>query len=1211
MQHGRLKTAMIYVFGEYALDLARRELCHGDRLVAIEPKMFEVLRYLLEHRDRVVSKDELFTQCWPDTFVTEAALTRCLTKLRKVVHGGLGDTPAIKTMHRQGYRFVIPVETLTPDPHREAVTPPVPVPQLQTPNLPDLPAVASFVTGAPARVQDTSEVLAAPAVNVAALAERRQLTVLCCDLVEAAALAVELELEDFHDVVRIFHDCCQAVIAHFDGHLAHQFEHGVVVYFGYPQAYDDAVQRAIRAGLQLVETWRQSPVPGTLSIERSLAVRVGVHTGPVVVETGRPGASQQPLVGGATVTRAGRLRDLAAPHTVVISAATAQLAEGYFTWQALGSHTLTGQAQPLAVYQVLAEKVRQSRLDVAALRGLTPFVGREPELALLRDRWLQTREGLGQVVIINGEGGIGKSRLVHMLTEQLTTESHIRMECQCAPYYQHTALHPIIDLVQRLVYVDHDASPADHVKQLERFWQQYRLDLQDSLPLITALLNLSLPPERYPPLQLSPEQQRQRTLETLVTLLVALTEAQPVLLVMEDVHWMDPSSLEFLTLLIDQTSTVPLLMVLTCRPTFTPPWGLRSPIIPIALTRLARQHVAEMVTRVPGGQALSPEVIEHIVAKTDGVPLFIEEVTRLVVEAGGRLTPREQGKAGGALTAVSVPATLHDSLMARLDQVGEAKRTAQLGAVIGREFTAVLLRAVSPLDEVALEHDLDRLWAAELLYRRGTGAQATYIFKHALIQEAAYTSLLKKTRQQYHQRLVEVLEAHFPEIVDSQPALLARHALHSEAWGQALRYFWQAGTRAMKQSAYQEAVFCFEQALGTLQHLPQHRDTIEQAIDLRFNLRSALLPIWKHERVLAIMREAQALAEALGDAPRLGHATANLTHALWLAADLDQALTAGQRAVALTTPIKNTTLQLMAHFSLAEVYFSMGQFGEASEVFRRNVDILIGDSVHENSGPMLSAVVNRRWLAQSLAEMGLFIEGMLRGEDAIRIAEIIDQPYSLANAYTGAGYLYLCKGNLPKAIACYTRAVDVCERWHILQILHGPATGLSLALCLSGRVADALTLLERAVGQPPPLSLLVSRMPEIPRLSEVYLCAGRVEEALHYTEQILAFARAHHERGREAYALRLLGEIMARRDPHTLAHAASHYQQALALATELGMRPLQAHCHHGLGTLYRQMDRAGQARAALSMAIDLYRDMEMTFWLPEAEVALAGVKHRY
>jgi tetratricopeptide (TPR) repeat protein len=711
------------------------------------------------------------------------------------------------------------------------------------------------------------------------------------------------------------------------------------------------------------------------------------------------------------------------------------------------------------------------------------------------------------------------------------------------------------------------------------------------------------------PLTLSPEQQRHKTLAALLDLILAQAAQQPVLFILEDLHWADPSTLECLTLLIEQSPTASLLTLLTCRPEFQTPWGVKSHLTPLMLQRLTRAQIETMVARVTGGKTVPAEVMQHLVEKSDGVPLYVEEMTKAILEAGVLQDIDGHYTLTGPLTALAIPTTLQDALMARLDRLDTAKGVAQLGATLGRQFAYEVLHAVAQVDEMALQRALRRLVDAELLYQRGVPPHATYVFKHALIQDIAYQSLLKSARQQYHRRIAQVLEARFPEIVETQPELLAHHTWHGEIWDKALIYFRQSGAKAMKQSAYQEAVAYFEQALSALQHLPENRDTRELAIDLRFDLRFALLPIREHDRILAIMREAEAIAEALGDAPRLGRATASLAHALWLTANLDQALTTGQRAVALITPLKDATLQRFADFSLAEVHFSLGQYGPAIEAFRRNVDV-IGNRIHENSGIAHSAVADLRWLAQSLAEVGMFTEGMRRGEEAVRIAEAIDQPYSLSTAYAGAGYLSLCQGDVPKAIACYTRGVDICERWHILQMLHGPAIGLSMAMALSGQTAEALDLLERAIGHPPPISLLVihSRSPELPRLGEVYLRAGRVEEALDYTEQILAFARAHHEQGREAWSLRLLGEIVARRDSHALDHATSYYQQALALATELGMRPLQAHCYHGLGTLYSQMDRAEQARAALSTAINLYREMEMSFWLPGAEAALADLE---
>ena len=539
------------------------------------------------------------------------------------------------------------------------------------------------------------------------------------------------------------------------------------------------------------------------------------------------------------------------------------------------------------------------------------------------------------------------------------------------------------------------------------------------------------------PLVLSPEQLRLKTLEALLALILAQAAQQPVLFILEDLHWADPSTLEWLTLFIEQVSHGVDAHPADVSSGISGALGIKSHLTPLTLQRLTRAQIETMVARVTGGKTVPVEVVQHLVEKSDGVPLYVEEMTKAILEAGVLQDTNGHYTLTGPLTALAIPTTLQDRLMARLDRLEASKGIAQLGATIGRQFSYEVLHAVAQVDETTLQRALRRLVDAELVYQRGVPPHATYTFKHALIQDIAYQSLLKSARQQYHRRMAQVLEARFPEIVEAQPALLAHHAWHGEVWDEALMYFRQAGARAMNQSAYQEAVVCFEQALGALQRLPQCRDTREQAIDLRLDLRSALLPIWEHDRILAILREAETLAVTLDDPQRLGRATAHLTHALWLTADLNQALTTGQRAVALTTPLKDATLQRSAYFSLAEVHFSMGQYGPAIEAFRRNMDTFIGDRIHENSGrSSFRPLLNLRWLAQSLAEIGLFTEGMFREKSPD--CRAIDQPYSLSNAYAGVGYLYLCKGDVSKAIAFYTRGVDVCERWHILQLLHGP-----------------------------------------------------------------------------------------------------------------------------------------------------------------------------
>jgi len=458
----------------------------------------------------------------------------------------------------------------------------------------------------------------------------------------------------------------------------------------------------------------------------------------VVVGTMGGAGRQAQLALGDTPLIAARLQSLATPDTVMLSETTARLVQGYFTWQPLGSHALAEGAQPLAVYQVLGASGAYSRLDVASPHALTPLVGREQEVRLLLERWARVHESVGQVVLVSGEAGIGKSRLVQVVKAHLADTPHTRWECYGAPYYQHTAFYPLIDLWERLLHVQRDESPAAKLAKLEDALAQYSLALEETVPLFAVLLSLPLPPERYPPFTLTPQRQRQKTLETLLALTLERAAQHPVVLIMEDLHWIDPSTLEFLTLLVEQSPTAALFALLTCRPEFHPPWGVRTHLTPLVLHRLPVAQAGEMVTRVTGGKPLPPEVTQQIVARTDGVPLFVEELTKTVLETGMLQEQPEHYALRGPLPPLAIPATLHDSLMARLDRLAAVKVVAQLGATLGRTFAYDLLQTVAPLEETALQHGLRQLVEAELLYQRGVPPQATYRFKHALIQETAY-----------------------------------------------------------------------------------------------------------------------------------------------------------------------------------------------------------------------------------------------------------------------------------------------------------------------------------------------------------------------------------------------------------------------------------------------------------------------------------------
>jgi class 3 adenylate cyclase len=571
-------------------------------------------------------------------------------------------------------------------------------------------------------------------------AERRQLTVLFCDLVESTALASHLDPEDLRAVVRAYQDTCAKVIARFDGHIAQYLGDGLLVYFGYPLAHEDDAQRAVRAGLGMVEAVDQ--LTTRLVEERGvqLAVRLGGHTGLVVVGEVGGGTRHEQLALGETPNLAARLQGLAAPNTLVISATTFQLLGGFFACQPLGTPPLKGQAQPLAVYRVLYESMARSRLEAAGSAGWTPFVGREQEIGLLRERWAQVKDGLGQVVLLSGEAGIGKSRLVQVLTEQVASEPQAwLMPCQCSPYHQHSALYPLIDLLERVTLrFEREESPPQKLNKLEGFLVQYGLPLAEAVPLLAALLSLPLTAD-YAPRHLSPEQQKQQTLQALLTILLRVAAQQPLLFVMEDLHWVDPSTLDFLSLLVDQGPTARILALYTFRPDFSPPWTGRSHLTQVTLRRLPRQQAMELTGRVAHGKALPAEVVEQVVAKTDGVPLFVEELTKMVLESGLLQERDNHYELTAPLPPLAIPTTLHDSLMARLDRLAAVKGLAQLGATLGREFSYALLQTVSPWDEGALQRGLHQLVEAEFLYQQGLPPQATYLFKHALIQETALT----------------------------------------------------------------------------------------------------------------------------------------------------------------------------------------------------------------------------------------------------------------------------------------------------------------------------------------------------------------------------------------------------------------------------------------------------------------------------------------
>ncbi len=743
-------------------------------------------------------------------------------------------------------------------------------------------------------------------------------------------LSAHLDPEELRTVVQGYQAACAAIIERYAGSIAQYLGDGLLVYFGYPAAHEDDAARAVRAGLEIVGTIHELPLPNT-QLPHPLRVRIGIHTGLVVVGEMGGGAKREQLALGETPNLAARLQSLATPNTVVLSAATYRLIEGYFTCQSLGAQTLKGVPQPFEVYKVLGESGAQSRFEAAASRGLTPLIGREHEVGLLLERWERAKQAEGQVMLLSGEPGIGKSRLVQVMKEQSAEEGALRLEFRCSPYHQNSAFYPVIEHLQRVLQFGRDDTPQTKLAKLERTLAGYRFPQQDTPPLLAALLSLPHP-DSYPPLNLSPQRQKQKTQEALVAWLLEETERSAVYNPWEDVHWADPSSLELLHALIDQAPTARLYILLTFRPEFTPPWGTRSHISQLTLSRLGRAQVAHMIEQVTRGKTLPGDIVQQIVAKTDGVPLFVEELTKAVLE-------QDVGAHSCAPLPLAIPATLHDSLMARLDRLNTAKEIAQLGATLGREFSYELIQAVSPLDAETLRKALTRLVEAELIYQRGLPPQARYVFKHALVQDAAYQSLLKSRRQQLHQQIAQVLEERFPETNETQPELLAHHYTEAGLVERAISYWQKAGEQATQRSANLEAINHLTKGLELLNTLPDTPARAHQEISLQIILGSALMASkgYAAPEVERAYTRAHELCQQVRE-------TLQLFPVLWglWAFYLDRAAhhTArqwGEEYLSLTQRQQNPTFLLGAHRVLGESLAWLGELDSAQAHLQQGV----------------------------------------------------------------------------------------------------------------------------------------------------------------------------------------------------------------------------------------------------------------------------------
>jgi class 3 adenylate cyclase/predicted ATPase len=1037
-------------------------------------------------------------------------------------------------------------------------------------------------------------------------AERRQLTVMFCDLVDSTRLAGQLDPEDLREVVRAYQERAAGVIQLYEGHIAQYLGDGLLVYFGWPRAHEDDAQRAVHTGLGIVEAVDDLNTTLATAYGVQLAVRLGIHTGPVVVGEMGSRDRHENLALGETPNIAARLQGLTQPGTMVISDATRRLVAGTFDYDALGAPELKGVSESMPVFRVRGRSTAASRFE-ATTTTLTPMVGREVEVDLLMRCWEQVLEGEGQVVLLNGPPGIGKSRLLQALCERLHETPHTRLRYQCSPYHTNSAFYPIVTQMTHAMQAPLDALPSVKLDRLEALLAQLDLPVEESMPLFATMLSIPTA-DRYPPLTLSPQRRKERTIELYAQGLVNLARREPVLLLFEDVHWIDPTSLEALGCAINQVQDVRVLVALTHRPEFESPWSGHSHVMTYTLNRLSRRQTTDLIGQVTGGKGLPAEVLGQIVDRTDGIPLFVEELTKHVLESEWLVDRGESYALTGALPPLAIPATLQDSLMARLDRLAPVKNVVQLGASIGREFSYTLLRAISPLSNAELQEALNQLLHAELLTQRGSGLEATYSFKHALIQDTAYQSLLRSTRQQFHQQIAQVLETQFPETVTNQPEMLAHHYTEAGLHEQAVDYWGQAGHRASEHSTYQEASAHLRKGLEVLQMLPQTVAHAMQELTLQITLGPALTATqgYASPEVEQAYSRARELGEQVGELPEQFRALQGLWNCYFVRAQHQTARGLGEQLLELAEQTQDSGQFLGAYRALGSTLYFLGEFASAHKNLEKALALYDrnqhhGLALHYGADP---GVVCLNYAAYTSWQLGFPEQGLQRIQMSHQLSEALSHPFSIAFDLNVAAWFHQYRRE-PHIVEEHTR------RNIVLSTEQGFAQWLTMAtilqgwsLAMQGEGEEGIRLLQQGLSDWQMMAGGLSRPYFLALLAEAYRSIGRPEDGLATLAEAQRVADETGESWYEAERYRLKGELLLAQSMDQQLEAESCFGHALDVARGQQAKSFELRTATSLARLWQHQEKPEDARQLLGIIYGWFTEGFDTADLQEAKALL-------
>jgi len=1010
-------------------------------------------------------------------------------------------------------------------------------------------------------------------------AERRHLTVLFCDVVGSTALATRLDPEDLRDILHQFQHCCDESIQRYGGRIARLMGDGVLAYFGFPIAHEDDAERAVNAALQIIQSLAASNVQASHRID----VRIGIASGRVVVgDLIEDGQTRDFALVGEAPNLASRLQQLARPNQILVAPATRELLGGLFEFEDHGDHTIAGLEHPVRVWRVLRPGSVFNRFEARRSSHLTPLVDRTAELALLRKQFDQVKQGNGQAMVISGEAGIGKSRLMVSLRDALGADEHCSLCAQCSSLHTTSAWYPIIRHLEDLAGLTREMPAAERLHRLEELVGRLLPDQARSIvPLLAALLSIPLD-DRYPPLELTPQQQKNRTFNALLSLLKARSDEKPVLFVFEDVHWIDPTSLELVERILDRVPAWRMLVILLSRPEFTPPWPAQRHIGSLTINRLDPSDVAAMVESLADDESLVPTLKEQIVAKTDGVPLFIEEMTKAMLEAG-----RSNDEVLDLPATVTVPDTLHDSLMARLDQTMPMKTAAQAAAVIGREFSLELLEAVVPLSRQDVRRAIDRLLEFGLLFRSGHADVEAYTFKHALVQDEAYASMLRDERRELHLRIAEALRGQSGEIIEAPPEVVAHHYTQAGKNELAIHHWLEAGRQASMRSAFVEATTHFQIALKLLSDLPPglHRDGLE--LQIQHALGSAYIAArgFGAAETSRAFKRALELCQKFAGSPQTFGVLSGVIGVHLMRAEFEQCRDLAEDLLAQALRQDDPTPKLMGHRALGMSLFVLGELPGARDHLRDALALYDMDR-HAPLARVFSQdfkATAQIYLALTSVLLGDMSGGLAHGRAALAHAERLRHPHSICYVLPFlAGAYLICRQ--PDA------AYPIAERTITLSAEYGfplwSAGGLMLrgwAQLDRGEIEQALPELRRSVAALEATDTLIWVQFAHYLLACALAKAGHMGEAREQVDEVLAKIGSTSGRWYEAELHRFKGDLLRERGDSRAAELC--YEQAIAVATRQGARLWQLRATNALTALWRSEGRFAEASARLGALV--------------------------